>query len=369
MKSSLVFGFLIGAIPALFGTGASATLLFAGGEDTDFTCNDGGTCSVDTAGGHFRAGWAREAYRVMGVVGNPPDNRFSTPIFTPSNSLWVHAQYCNDSCGGLFTVANSQMLRLIDDAGRPSIIVYGTGTLGQLKISSMTSSGAIRDLVTCSSALSLGLSQFDMFVNYNTTGEIGLYKNGTKVCEFSGDTTNGDGATTVNQIEFASASAYYGGGGHYSSWSEVIVATTDTRSMSRFSALTVANGNTVDFLGTNICSSIWRATAFNDANYGYTDNANATHECTINAAIPPGAYSVIGLVMSTRALVGTSGPQHFDFVTRIGGSDYTSPDFAPTTGFTNLGNYIQSTNPATGSPWSVTDFTTAGFNVGEMTKP
>ena len=73
--------------------------------------------------------------------------------------------------------------------------------------------------------------------------------------------------------------------------------------------------------------------------------------------------------MSARALVGATGPQHFDFVTRTGGTDYTSPDYAPTNSFSNIINYIQTTNPATSNPWAITDFQAAGFNIGEESKP
>jgi hypothetical protein len=73
--------------------------------------------------------------------------------------------------------------------------------------------------------------------------------------------------------------------------------------------------------------------------------------------------------MSARVLVGDSGPQHFDFVTRTGGADYVSSDFAPTTTFSNIANYIQTINPATSGSWAVSDFQAADFNVGEETKP
>jgi hypothetical protein len=183
-----------------------------------------------------------------------------------------------------------------------------------------------------------------------------------RVCDFTGNVTNGDGATTLNQVEFSSA-------GGVAQWSEIIIATTDTRAMARFTANTVANGNTTGFSGTNICSSIWNATSVNDANFGFTGAANILHECTIKSTIPTGSYTVLALVMSARALVGSSGPLHFDFLTRVGGTDFPSTDFAPTTSFSNISNYIQATNPATSSPWLVSDFQATGFNVGEKTTP
>jgi hypothetical protein len=255
------------------------------------------------------------------------------------------------------------MLRILDSAGNPTLVVAGTGTAGQVRISSRAAGGAFTTLVVCSSAITSSLAQLDLFINYGTSGEVTLYSNSVQVCDYTGDVTNGDGATTLNKAEFASPTNTWG------MWSEIIIATTDTRAMSRFTADTVGNGNTTGFSGTNVCSSIWSATSVNDANYGSSGSSNVVHECTINSSIPAGTYNVVALVMSTRALVGASGPLHFDFVTRTGGTDYVSSDFAPTTSFSNFTGYIQTVNPATSNPWATSDFQATGFNVGLETKP
>ena len=358
LRALLGLGLAIGPISA------QATLLYAGGEDIDFYCNSGGTCSFNTFAGTFRASWARSAYQVAATASDPPTNRFATAVFSPVSTLWVHAQYCNFNPNACIpsTSSNVQMIRIMDSSGNPTLIVRGTGVSGQVKISSRTAGGTFTDLVTCSSAIGASLQQLDLYVNYGTSGEVALYNNSAQVCDYTGNVTNGDGATTLNQIEFASPFSL-------GDWSEVIVATTDTRGMSRFTANTAGNGNTTSFSGTNVCSSIWNATVFNDANYGFSGTNNAIHECTINSAVPAGSYSVLGLVMSARVLVGTTGPQHFDFVIRTGGTDYFSSDFAPLNSFSNITNYIQTTNPATSNPWAVSDFQAAGFNVGEETKP
>jgi hypothetical protein len=363
LLSILVFlGLAIGSIEA------RATLLYAGGEDIDFTCNGSGSCGVFTGDNSYRSGWARESYSAVGTTSDPPTNRFATSVFSANSTLWIHAQYCNDyygcaSYGGNSTASGAQMLRILDSSGNPTLIVRGTGTAGQLVISSRTSAGAFTDLVTCSSAFNISLTQLDLKVNYGTSGEVTLYNSSVQVCDFTGDVTNGDGATTLNQVEFASPSTFSG------AWSEVIISTNETRAMARFTANTTGDGNATGFSGTNICSTIWNATSFNDANYGYSGSNGVLHECTINSSIPPGVFNVVGLVMSARVLVGSSGPLHFDFLTRTGGADYASSDFAPTPSFSNIANYIQTINPATSSPWSAADFSAAGFNVGEETKP
>jgi hypothetical protein len=363
--------------PVLLGLGlafgpvsAQATLLYAGGEDVDFICNSGGSCSVDTTAGRFRSGWAREAYSVVGTTSDPPTNRFASAAFSPVSTLWVHGQHCNWNQLGAgcdtSTTNAAQLIRIMDSSGNPTLIVRGAGAAGQVKISSRTAGGTFTDLVTCSSAMGSGVNQLDLYVNYATSGQVTLYNNSAQVCDYTGNVTNGDGATTLNQIELASTHSCTACNGV---WSEVIVATTDTRAMSRFTANTTGNGNTTSFSGTNVCSAIWSATAFNDTSYGFSGSNNAIHECTINSAVPAGSYSVLGLVMSARVLVGATGPQHFDFVTRTGGTDYMSPDFAPLPSFSNITNYIQTANPATSNPWAVSDFQAAGFNVGEETRP
>lgn len=352
----LIVGVVVGPIRA------SATLLFAGGEDIDFVCTN--TCGVDTNTTHFRSNWAREGYWANANTTDPPANYFSTPMFASNAIVWVHAQYWNGALTR--TDSGAQLIRLLDTAGNPTLIVRGTGTAGTLKISSRSASGTFTDLKTCSGASlpDVNLDKIDLYVNYGTSGEVTLYKNSVSVCDYTGNVTNGDGATALNQVQFGSAF-----GAANLDWSEIIIATTDTRAMARFTANTAGNGNTTGFSGSNICSAIWNVTSYNDSNYGYSGSNNLLQECTINSSIPAGAYTVVGLVMSARTLVGSSGPQHFDFLTRTNSTDYTSSDFAPTNSFSNITNYIQTTNPSTSNPWAVSDFQAAGFNVGEETKP
>jgi hypothetical protein len=357
-----IIALLLGAVFQV--ESASATLLFSGGEDVDFICVAGASCGVVTTSYTFRSPWARESYEVGPNGADPPTNRFSTPALTATPIMWVHAQYCADSGGcQTSTTNNYQMIRVLDSSGNAAILVRGSGTAAQLKISSRTSSGTFTDLATCPTVLVPHVTQLDLYINYGTSGEVALYGNGIKECDFSGDVTNGDGATTLDQVEFSGPS------GTGSEWSEVIVATTDTRAMSRYSATTVANGAETQFSGTNICSAIWNATSANDNNNAYADTANLSQECTVKSQIPAGSYDVVGLVMSARAAVGPTGPQHFEFLTRTDGADYASGDYAPLPTPSNITNYIQAVNPATSAAWAVSDFTDPGFNIGEKSTP
>ncbi len=368
LRSLLLFLIVLTSAGA---SNARAQLLYSGGEDIDFICNSSGSCTVDTNNGSYRSAWARESYGVLGSNSDPPSNRFATPAFSAISTLWVHGQFCvlsgnsGSGCGNIGTNSSYQMLRVFDSAGNPTLVLVGTGTGGQVTISSRSTSGVFTILATCSSALTSSLAQLDLYINYGTSGQVTLYSNSVQVCSYTGNVTNGDGATTLNQAEFASPA------NTWAMWSEIIIASSDTRAMARFTANTAGDGNTTGFSSTSgdICSSIWNATSFSDSSYGYSGSTSVLHECTINHSIPLGNYSVVGLVMSARALVGSSGPQHFEFLTRVSGTDYPSSNFAPTNSFSNITNYIQTVNPATSNPWAVSDFQASGFNVGEETQP
>jgi hypothetical protein len=349
---------------------AQAAILFAGGEDVDFTCV-GGTCTVDTGGGAYRSAWAREAYTVIGNGSDPPTNRFATPAFTDTAAIWIHGQYCSSnggSCGangaGNNTSANYHLLRIMNSNGNTALVVRGTGTAGQVKISSRTSGGVYTDLVTCSNAVNIALTQLDLFVNYAAGGEVTLYSNGGQVCTYSGNVTNGDGATTLNKLELAAT--YNNNSGK---WSEVIVATTNTTAMNLFTHYPNAAGNTVAWTGTNPCTAIVNASTFNDTNYISTGSNSQTEQCGVYRTLPSGTYNVNAVVMSARALVGATGPQHFNFVTRTGGSDYQSGNYSPTGVFSNFSNYIQATNPNTSSAWTTSEISAATFNIGVISIP
>lgn len=354
---------LAAAFALLLAAPASATLLYAGTEDIDFSC--AGTCTVVTSGGgtNYRSDWVREALSLVGSAAGPPTNAIGTPDFTASGTAWVHFQY---NANGIGTTSDGQLLRFIDSAGNAAIIIRGTGTDQQVKISSRTAGGAFTDLGTCTAgSLPLGtLQQVDVKLTLAVAGEVTLYSGGTQFCTFSGDTTNGDGSTTIIRAEIShlanGATAYF---------SEVVVADADTRDKNYLAMYPTASGNQVQWTGANPCTTILNATAFADGTFVSSATNNQIEQCTVHNTIPTGAFNVDAVVMSARALRGTTGPQHFQFVTRTGGANYNSSDQAPTTSFGNFNNYLQATNPGTSNPWTISDITAAGFNIGLESTP
>ncbi len=355
---------IISALFALFATQANATILFAGGEDVDFTCV-AGTCLVTTTAGRFRATWAREAYGAVGAAADPTTNRFATPEFTPSATVWIHGQYCNSvgDCTVATTISATQMIRVFNDAGNPVLIVRGTGTNNQVKISSRTSGGVFTDLVTCSAAFN-DLTQLDLYINYGVSGTVTLYVGSVQVCTFSGNNTNGDGGTTINKVELSGANTALVG------WSEVIISTADTRALGFLHLTPNGAGNAVAWSGANPCTAIVNPTAFNDGTLSSSSSAADLLQCTVSHTMPAGVFTVPAVVMSARLKRGATGPQTFRYSTRTGGSDFDNgSDLALTTSFANYSGYVQSTNPDTTGAWATTDLTAVGFNIGLLSAP
>jgi hypothetical protein len=353
---------------------AHATLLFAGGEDSDFTLGTScGTCAPDsTDTSTWRTNFARESLLI--VRGSSPTTGpfLKTPAFTAETVLWFHAQTCNyDGSGGcnmLKTASNTILLNFFGADGNPAILIRGTGTDSQVKISKIDTSGTITDLATCGAGTypSGGLDQLDVYLNYAVAGEVTLYRNSSQFCDYTGDVTT-NSRTQINQAAIGGING--NGLSFYTNWSEIIIATTRTTAMNLWTLAPNGAGNATDWTGANPCTAIVNAKTINQASYINTASTAVINECTVTNSVPSGDYTPLALVMSMNGLVGATGPQNFDFLTRTGGADYASSDMALTNTFGNVGNYIQTLNPASSAAWAIGDWTAVGFNVGVESKP
>ena len=152
---------------------------WCGGEDIDFTLT-GAAAGAD--GATFDSAWARASVNPgNGVTTWPLTNSISNPAsFGNRSSFWVHASFYQASSNA--TTASSIVMALADSGGVARILVRGTGTNGQLKLSSRNAAGTITDFsgaVTASGAFSTStLTKIDLFVNYSSSGQVTLYING-----------------------------------------------------------------------------------------------------------------------------------------------------------------------------------------------
>lgn len=326
------------------------TILFAGGEDTSFTSV--GTVSVDTV--NFRTDWARRSLFMSGGAADPPANRMVTPTFSSSSVVWVHEQSQPQSAS---TTNGNQglIVRSPDAVGR--IYIRQTSTIGQLKVDKRDAAGTFTNLFTASgTTFSTGaLHAIDLKINYVSSGEVTLWIDGTQVGTFSGDPRT-DAATTLNKVDFSSLQT--GNVWH----SEIIIADEDTRGMGLWTLAPQAAGNTQSWTP-NTVGNI-SDTTINDATLISSSSNNDLSEWTTPTSAPSGSWAVKAIVQEARVRVGTTGPQHFDWLIRTASADYTAGvSNAPTTTFSNFNNQIWTTNPNTATAWAITDIA-SGFNLG-----
>ncbi|MCP3381234.1 hypothetical protein NLM31_12875 [Bradyrhizobium sp. CCGUVB4N] len=338
---------------------ATATILFASGEDTGFTLNGSAAGSTFTG---WRSNFARAAVNITNsaTVADPPANRATTPTFTATSNLWLHAQV---NSSGNTTTANQQTILVRSPDGVSRIVVRETGTAGQLKISTRNAAGTLTDLATASSTFaSGGPIPIDLYVNYTCSGSGGvqLYLSGAQVINYTGNPCT-DSATQLNQADIAGTNTSSG------YWSEIIIADEDTRGMSLWTLYPVAAGNTQAWTPSTV-GNINKG-VINDATSIGTSSNNALTEWTTPTSAPNGAWNVKAVVQEARTLVGTSGPLHFEWLIRtIDGSDNVTGSVAPTTSFASYSNQIWATNPHTSSAWSLSDIA-SGFNLGIESLP
>jgi hypothetical protein len=363
-----ISAFLAAALFFLAGA-ANATIYFAGGEDTSFSCI--GTCGEGGSGSsQYRTAFARAAYGVQNstTVADPPANRIQTTTFSSLSTLWMHGVV---SSVAATTTSGEQSLILRSPDGVARILLRQTGTSGTLKASTRNAAATITDLATASVTFSASTPvAIDLGIVYGcTSGDtLKLYIGGTLAINYTGNLCT-DAATSLNQLELAAisnnASGCNGGNGG-GCWSEVIVSDSDTRGMALWTLSPQASGNTQSWTP-NTVGNINPVT-INDANSISTGSTSALSEWTTPTTFPSGTWNVLAVVQEARALVGTTGPLHFEWLVRVNSTNNVTGSVAPSTSFGNFNNQIWSTNPNTSSAWAVGDIV-AGFNLGIESLP
>src|ERR1043166_6151013 len=145
----------------------TATIYFAGGEDIDFVfISAADPFAPDTTSGRFRSSWSRCAISGSPATGNgnvPPSNCFKTQLWSSSlTAFWLHAELSISNTAA--TTSGNHGLGIGDSGGTWRLLLTGTGTAGQFKISTRDSGGSEADLVTSAAgALVTGLQAVDIF--------------------------------------------------------------------------------------------------------------------------------------------------------------------------------------------------------------
>lgn len=335
------------------------TLLFAGGEDVDFTAT--GTLSISTTGTPYRSTFARCGLSLLAptTAVDPPSPRI-TPVSTftggAQSSFWLTVQ-CNNGSNGI-PVVNYAWIRFLDGANARLMLRTTGVAIGQFKLSKRTAAGAFTDLATCTTNFAAGLSKIDIQVNYAVSGLVNVYIAGVLALTYSGDVTT-DSATTLNSFDLATIS----NSTTSTIFSEIVVKTTDTRSTSLTTLPPLAAGNTQAWLPNTLANI--NKTTINDATLISTTAVNTLSQWTTNTTLPTGTWNIDAIVQAARMETATGAPQNAEWSCRtIDGTNHVMGAIAPTTGgFTNFGNAQWLLNPHTGVAWVAADLAT-GFNLG-----
>lgn len=357
------------------------TVLFAGGEDLDFTFLSGfnGTTlgslfAADTTVGRFRAGYARHGLGVDANSGAMSGNTFmrtGSNNFPPfaATSFWVTARHRIG--GASSSPGNFVFFRLNDASGIPRVRVRATsaGYPGVIVLEKVNAAGTVTNLLT--SALPFPSNapavpdKIDVFVNYTTSGTtFQFYNNGILLLNFSGDLTT-DSVTSLGSVDFGIAAASNGGGNVSETWSEIIVATADTRTYNLVTQVATANGNTHNFTAGTAADIAATVFTTGDAAPNVSATAGQIQEYQVTPALPAGTFAIVSVVHKIRAVAGIAGPQKMDAMIRVGGADFTSADIPLSSGWATYANNWD-LNPNTGAAWGISDIVNAStlYNFG-----
>ena len=332
---------------------------YAGGEDID--CTPFGGITWQNTAPYIYTPYSRYGTEIAATSSSwPMANGCNISSFGNQSSFWFHAQ-CY--VGGNSTVASGIFLAMADSSGVGRILVRGTGSNGQLKISTRNAANTYVDLVT--SALNIlpvasAIVSVDLFVNYSTSGQVTLYIGGVNVLDTGpGVNVTTDSATTlsVGYMGGLSPAAYV--------WSEIIVADSDTRTARLWTMNSSTAGNAQTWVGTGSNVNQLRVV---DTSFITAATPGLINEYkTPSIPLPAGTWTVAAVVMTSRGFGGTvGGPTKLEYVTRVGSTDYVGGTWTPPSGL--FGNapspYVSSLNPATGVAWTTADLTAATFNYG-----
>jgi hypothetical protein len=337
---------------------------FAGTEDIDFTLFGAAVYQAFA----YRPAWTRCGVTpnnnpgINRTLTDPPTDRCATPQFTPISAFWTHGQFF---ASALSAQANSQIIRWLDSGGtcRLSLRVVSGTSPATWGVFTHNAAGTYTQLgATFAPGIPASVvTAIDADINYSASGHFNLYVGGLSAFTYSGNLLT-DSATAIAQVEFSDYTNAFNGVNI--GWSECIVADSDTRSCNLWLLNSSTAGNAQTWSGT--ASNVNKG-QINDATYISAASAGLINEYRSGGiALPGGTYTVATVKMSSRALVGAAGPQHVEYVTRVGSTDYVGGSWSPpVSAFANdAQNYMQAINPGTGIAWTTGDLTATTFNYG-----
>lgn len=326
----------------------------------DISCSLQGTVNVDTTSGHFDSTYTRFGLQPSSSGGTtfPTSNRVETNAFSSASSdFWVGFEYYVTSSA---TTSNNNLVYFYDGA-TIRLALRGTGTNQQIKLTKRDNAAATTDLTTATGNTCAGTTKcrMDIHVVYGTSGSVEVFNNGVSILSYTGDITT-NSATTLNKAAFAGT-----GSVPNVTFTQIVVATTDTRSTHLTTCAPLATGNTQSWTGS--VGNVNPNTA-NDANFNYSTTSNQLSQWTTSCSISSTA-AITDVWQAGRLARGTLGPQTFRWLLRLSGADYDNgADQSLSTGFANYTYQWGALSPATGTGWTNSELT-SGFNLGVKSRP
>jgi hypothetical protein len=330
------------------------TVLWAGGEDIDLHATAGSIPLTTT--NYFRPSYCRCGL----YCPNYGCTWQGFGIFN-SSSFWFSARP-SLVAGNDFTGAYD-LITFNDSTGLPRLALNngGSGSMasGFLTFQTIDASGNRTTLGTFTTAASFNMGTYqnpdklDIAIVYGTSGSINCYINLTLVFSYTGN-------IATNSITALAGFELFNPGITASVWSEIMVATNDTRSFSLCTIPPLATGSVAQWTGT--VASINEVT-LNDADGIQTTTANAIEEFTVDTTTytpTSGTYGLIAIVSSGRIMSNTANSVRFGV--KISGTDYFNSPIAAPSSLTDVQTIFQ-TNPATSSNWAYANLTGLGIAV------
>ncbi len=314
------------------------TILFAGGEDSDFLSIGGG--GISTSVNNRRSSYSRCALGGINTFG-----AWISGYSFSASSFWTTLRVNNMTTSGnayLFTAYDTNFVRRLQFRCSGNIFFPAT-----MNVEKVNAAGSATSLGTYTqpqgTAIGGQTDKIDIFVNYAVSGQILIYMNGLPLFSYSGDVTT-DSVTSLCHVGTGVC-------GSTTAWfSEMIVADVDTRNFSLQTLAPVANGNTHNWdTGSPAAANVNEIT-LDDTTLDGSTTAGQIDQYTIPAPVS-GSLSIMAVGISARMTKGTTGPSKMDLGVRSSGADYWSSDLTLITAWGNYQNWW-STDPATSAAWT-----------------
>lgn len=324
-------------------------IIFAGTSIADFS-QIGGAVTTNTVAGN-KAPYAREAMAAL------PGRGGITDFASKYTELWVSFYF--KGFRGTLTSGNNQFLALYDldySLSNPLWALRSTpATELQVSYWNGTAYVVIGEVPTL---LNNTLHRVDMRVKMaNSGGTIEVYVDSTLVFTSGLADTLHVGAG-INRMQFYKHAQDASTVGYFSGF---IVADEDTRGMVFVDAGPTANGAEIDWTGSYADID---ETGINDADFIAPTNTGDI-STFVFGDIPGGLseYDVKSVIIASRGQKGGSAPTLYDFVARVGGTNYfKSPEF-PLPPVFGPSQAIFNANPATSGAWDIGGVEAAEFGV------